>query len=53
MTEARIRRVLFRYYAVYDPKDYDQVKGSNGRYVVEDSWSDKLSYKERADLIFE
>ncbi len=49
MTE-RDLPVLFRYYAVYDPKDYDQVKGANGRYVVEDL-ERQLSYKERADLI--
>ena len=42
--------VPFRYYAVYDPTDYDQVKVANGRYVVEDL-ERQLSYKERADLI--
>jgi len=42
--------VPFRYYAIYDPTDYDQVKMANGRYVVEDL-ERQLSYKERADLI--
>jgi superfamily II DNA or RNA helicase/HKD family nuclease len=42
--------VPFRYYAIYDPTDYDQVKVTNGRYVVEDL-EQQLSYEERADLI--
>jgi superfamily II DNA or RNA helicase len=42
--------VPFRYYAIYDPTDYDQVKVVNGRYVVEDL-ERELSHKERAELI--
>ncbi|UNC91279.1 DEAD/DEAH box helicase [Candidatus Contubernalis alkaliaceticus] len=42
--------VPFRYNAMYDPTDYDKVKTSNGRFVVEDL-EKHLSYKERADLI--
>ena len=42
--------VPFRYYAVYDPTDYDRIEVANGRYVVEDL-ERQLSYKERADLI--
>ncbi|MEW6423355.1 MAG: DEAD/DEAH box helicase family protein [Bacillota bacterium] len=40
----------FRYYAIYDPTDYDQVKMVNGRYMVEDL-ERQLSHKERADLV--
>jgi hypothetical protein len=42
--------VPFRYYAIYDPTDYDRIEMENGRYVVEDL-ERQLSYKERADLI--
>lgn len=42
--------VPFRYYAIYDPTDYDRIEMANGRYVVEDL-ERQLSYKERADLI--
>lgn len=42
--------VPFRYYAIYDPTDYDQVKVTNGSYVVEDL-EKELSRGERADLI--
>jgi superfamily II DNA or RNA helicase len=42
--------VPFRYYAIYDPTDYDRIETANGRYVVEDL-ERQLSYKERADLI--
>ncbi len=40
----------FRYYAIYDSTDYDQVKSVNGRYVVEDL-ERELSHTDRADLI--
>jgi superfamily II DNA or RNA helicase len=42
--------VPFRYYAVYDPTDYDRIEVVNGRYVIEDL-ERQLSYAERADLI--
>ncbi len=42
--------VPFRYYAIYDPTDYDRIEMANGRYVVEDL-ERQLSYEERADLI--
>ena len=44
--------VPFRYYAVYDPTDYDRIEMVNGRYVIEDL-ERQLSYEERADLILE
>jgi superfamily II DNA or RNA helicase/HKD family nuclease len=40
----------FRYYAVYDPTNYDEVRMANGSYVIEDL-ERQLSHKERADLI--
>ena len=40
----------FRYYAVYDPTNYDEVRVANGSYVIEDL-ERQLSHKERADLI--
>jgi superfamily II DNA or RNA helicase/HKD family nuclease len=42
--------VPFRYYAIYDPTDYDRIKVANGCYVVEDLELE-LSREERADLI--
>ena len=42
--------VPFRYYAIYDPTDYDRVKVANGRYVLEEL-ERELSHVERADLI--
>lgn len=42
--------VPFRYYAIYDPTDYDKVEFVNGRYVIEDL-ERELSHTDRADLI--
>ncbi len=42
--------VPFRYYAIFDPTDYDHVRMVNGRYVAEDL-ERELSHKSRADLI--
>lgn len=44
--------VPFRYYAIYDSTDYDRVKTTNGRYVVEDL-ERELSHANRADLILD
>lgn len=42
--------VPFRYYAIFDPTDYDKVEFINGRYVIEDL-ERELSHSDRADLI--
>ena len=44
--------VPFRYHAIYDATDYDQVKMSGGRYVIEDL-ENQLSHGIRADLIID
>lgn len=44
--------VPFKYYAIYDPTDYDRIETANGRYVVE-NLERQLSYEERANLILE
>jgi superfamily II DNA or RNA helicase len=42
--------VPFRYYAIFDPTDYDRVRVANGRYVVEDL-EREFSHESRADII--
>jgi len=42
--------VPFRYYAIYDPTNYDRVKVAAGHYVLEDL-ERELSHEERADLV--
>lgn len=44
--------VPFRYYAIYDPTDYTEVKQHNGRYVIEDL-ERQLSNVNRANLVLE
>lgn len=43
--------VPFRYYAIYDPTNYDQIEMVNGHYVVE-KLEKQLSKVERSGLVF-